>query len=108
AGTGQEPATADRGLMAALGPRLAEEGFPAVVAMQGNVTMTTAAAFSKVFFKELIRDGQIDRAMAAGRAAVRDRPDHWAPTLFLRLKSGCLWYTPGFYPGSKGRNEDIA
>jgi hypothetical protein len=96
AGAGQEPATADEGMMSALGPRLAEHGFPAVLAMQGNVTMTTAAAFLKVFFQELSRDGQIDRAMAAGRAAVRDRPDHWAPTLLLRLKGGCLWYVPGF------------
>ncbi len=86
AGTGAEPSTTDRGTMASLGPRLAEHGFPAVLAMQGNVTMRTAADFRKVFFQELIVDGQIDRAMAAGRAAVRSRPDHWAPTLFLRLK----------------------
>jgi hypothetical protein len=96
AGAGHEPATADEGMMAALGPRLAEHGFPAVLAMQGNITMTTAAAFLKVFFRELSRDGQIDRAMAAGRAAVRDRPDYWAPTLFLRLKGGRVWYVPGF------------
>jgi hypothetical protein len=105
AGTGQEPATADEGMLAALGPRLAEHGFPAVLAMQGNVTMATAGDFLTVFFRELSRDGQIDRAMAAGRAAVRQRPDHWAPTLFLRLKGGCLWYVPGFLETKPGFDQ---
>ena len=36
--------------------------------------MTTVARFMPVFFRELQRDGQIDRAMAAARGAVRDRP----------------------------------
>jgi hypothetical protein len=105
AGSGQEPASDDEGMMAALGPCLAEHGFPAVLAMQGNVTMTTAGDFCKVFFRELSRDGQIDRAMAAGRAAVRDRPDHWAPTLFLRLKGGCVWYVPGFLETRPGFDQ---
>src|SRR5262249_9163643 len=98
AGAGVEPTSQDGGMMAALGPRLAERGYPAVVAMQGNVTMITAGLFLDEFFK-VLRDpkggGQIDGAMAAGRAAIRNRPDHWAPTLFLRLKSGSLWYVPG-------------
>jgi hypothetical protein len=49
-----------------------------------------------VFFKELVRDGQIDRAVAAGRSAVRARPDSWLPVLYMRLRGGRLWYTPGF------------
>jgi hypothetical protein len=40
--------------------------------------------------------------MAAGRAKVRERHDHRAPTLFLRLKGGCLWYVPGFAVGGGG------
>jgi hypothetical protein len=97
AGTGQEPATADQGVLAALGPRLAEAGIPAVIAMQGNITMKTAAAFLLVFFQELQRDGQIDRAMSAARSAVRARSDWWIPALFMCLKNGRIWwYTPGF------------
>jgi CHAT domain/SIR2-like domain len=97
AGTGEEPRGADaNGALAALGPRLAEAGIPAVIAMQGQVTMATVARFMPIFFQELQRDGQIDRAMAVARGAVRDRPDFWMPALFMRLKSGRIWYVPGF------------
>jgi hypothetical protein len=96
AGRGEEARTDDAGALAALGPRLAEAGIPAVLAMQGNITMQTVTQFMPVFFQELQRDGQLDRAMAVARGAVRDRPDWWMPVLFMRLKSGRLWYAPGF------------
>ena len=96
AGTGDEPRAGDEGALAALGPRLAEAGVPAVLAMQGNVSMRTVEAFMPVFFRELQSDGQIDRAMAVARGAVRERDDAWMPTLFMRLRSGRLWYAPGF------------
>ena len=82
--------------MLALGPRLAEAGVPAVLGMQGSVSMETVAAFMPVFFQELYQDGQIDRAAAVARGMVRQRPDFWMPVLYMRLKSGRLWYTPGF------------
>lgn len=88
--------TGDNGALAALGPRLAAAGVPAVIAMQGNISMETVAQFMPVFFKELERDGQIDRAMAVARAAVRANADAWMPVLFMRLKSGRIWYVPGF------------
>lgn len=88
--------TGDNGALASLGPRLAAAGVSAVIAMQGNITMKTVAQFMPVFFKELQRDGQIDRAMAVARASVRDNADAWMPVLFLRLKSGKIWYVPGF------------
>jgi hypothetical protein len=96
AGSGADGRSDDGGVLAALGPRLAEAGIPAVLAMQGNVAMETVARFMPVFFRELQRDGQIDRAMAVARGAVRERPDFWVPVLFMRLKSGRLWYAPGF------------
>ncbi len=92
----------DGGVLAALGPRLAEVGIPAVLAMQGNVTMQTMAAFMPAFFAELQRTGQIDHAMAVARGAVRERPDAWMPVLFMRLKSGRIWYVPGFAPDQVG------
>ncbi len=94
--------TTDEGALASLGPRLAASGVSAVIAMQANVSMQTVAAFMPVFFKELLRDGQIDRAMAAARGAVRTRPDSWVPVLFMRLKSGRIWYVPGFGGERKG------
>jgi len=96
AGTGDEARSGDDGALAALGPRLAEAGIPAVLAMQGNVSMQTMAQFTPVFFKELQRDGQIDRAIAVSRGAVRARPDAWMPVLFMRLRTGRIWYVPGF------------
>ncbi|MGY1636062.1 CHAT domain-containing protein [Geodermatophilus sp. SYSU D00742] len=101
AGAGADRRSEDAGVLAALGPRLAEVGVPAVVAMQGNVSMTTAAAFTKAFFRSLDADGLVDRATAVARAAVRDRPDWWVPALFMRLRSGRLWYQPGIAPGGE-------
>jgi hypothetical protein len=96
AGAGDARSTADAGALAPLGPRLAEAGVPAVVAMQGNISMRTVGQFMPVFFKELDGDGRIDRAAAVARWAVRNRPDWWAPALYMRLKTGRLWYSPGF------------
>ncbi len=75
----------------ALGPRLAEAGVPAVLAMQGKVSFQTMARFLPVFFHELRREGHLGRAMAIARGHVRDRADWWMPVLFTRLKSGRLW-----------------
>ena len=80
------------GTLAALGPRLMmSAGVPAVVGMQGSVSMNTASRFMAVFFKELLRSGQIDLAMAVGRSAVRGQADFWMPVLFMRLQSGRIW-----------------
>ena len=96
----QSAAKGNSGLTA-LGPRLAGVGVPAVIAMQGNVYMKTASAFMKTFFTELRKDGQIDRAMTVARGDVyQDREetaiDYWRPVLFMRLRSGRIWYEPGF------------
>ncbi len=82
--------------LSALGPRLAEAGVPAVLAMQGQISMATVAQFMPMFFEELRRDGHIDRAAALARNAARSRPDYWMPVLFMRLQSGRIWYKPGF------------
>ncbi len=82
--------------LAALGPRLAQAGIPAVLAMQDQISIETAGTFMQVLFRELQRDGLIDRAVAIARSAVRDQPDYWMPALFMRMKSGRIWYVPGF------------
>ena len=86
----------DRGALVALGPRLAELGIPAVLAMRGDVSTETVAAFVPRFFAELRRSGQVDRAVAVARRAVGERPDAWMPVLFTRLRTGRIWYVPGF------------
>jgi hypothetical protein len=95
-----EPAGRDTWAWAALGPRLAEIGVPAVVAMQGKVTMQTVEGFMSALFAALRLDGQIDRAVAAARLAVQDRWDWWLPVLFSRLHDGLLFTTPQEAPGS--------
>lgn len=80
----------------ALGPQLAEAGVPAVVAMRGAVALETASAFLTTFTRELRRDGHIERAVSVARGAVREQLDGSAPVLFSRLRSGRIWYVPGF------------
>jgi CHAT domain/SIR2-like domain len=96
--------TADGEPHAALAPRLAEAGVTAIIAMQGKITMETMKKAIPVFLSELGKDGQIDRALAVARGTVRERPDAWMPALYLRLKSGRIWYEPGF----AGESGDFA
>lgn len=81
---------------AALGPSLAVAGIPAVIAMQGQIGIDTAANFIQSFFRELSNDGQIDRAVAIARGEIREYSDCWMPALYMRLREGCLWYEAGF------------
>ena len=80
----------------ALAPMLAAAGVQAVIAMQGKISMDSVKLAMPVFFKELMLDGMIDRAMAAARGEIRGRSDAWMPALFLRLKSGRIWYEASF------------
>jgi hypothetical protein len=84
------------GQLVPLAPTLAEAGVHAVLAMQGKISMETVKTAMPVFFSELLKDGQIDRALAVARGKVRQQPDSWMPALFLRLKGGRIWYEPGF------------
>jgi hypothetical protein len=64
--------------------------------------MRTVKAFMPAFFEELQKDGQVDRAVTIARGTVRDHYDWWMPVLFMRLKSGRIWYVPGF--GENGQD----
>ena len=100
-----EERTADfQGALTAIGPLLARYGVPAVVAMQGSVTMKTVEKFIPRFFSELLKDGVVDHAMSIARGDVRERPDAWIPLLYSRLR-GNLWYVPGF--GAHTNTEDL-
>jgi hypothetical protein len=86
----------DEHVQASLGLQIAGAGVPAVVAMQRAISMPSAWQFLKTLTTELKADGHIDRAVAVARAAIRDRPDAAAPVLYSRLKTGRIWYVPGF------------
>ena len=101
-GEGATAESGDANVQAAIGPLLAEAGIPAILAMQGNITQETVSQFMSKFFQELFRDGQIDRAVAVARGRVRDRIDWWVPVLFMRFRSGRIWYAPGFAEERRG------
>ena len=82
--------------LAALGPNIAQAGAPAVLAMQGKISQETSARFTGAFFRSLGEQGVVDLAASVARGEVRDRDDYWMPALFMRLRSGRIWYQPGF------------
>ncbi len=80
------------GALASLGPRLIRAGVPAVVAMQGDLSMDTAAVFFPALLENLQGSGVIDAAVRAARNQVSGREDFYVPVLYHRLKSGRIWY----------------
>ena len=83
--------------LSAFGPILVEDsGVPAVLAMQGKVSMKTIEQFMPIFFDKLQEHGYIDQALAFARGMIRTNDDFWMPVLFMRLVSGRLWYVPGY------------
>ena len=95
-GPGAELMTSTAESLTATGPAVARAGVSVVVAMQGNVTMTTASTFLGRFFEELNDDGLPARAMAVARSTIGDRDDWYMPVLYSRLKRGSAWYRPRF------------
>ncbi|MEM9454635.1 MAG: CHAT domain-containing protein [Myxococcota bacterium] len=83
-------------VQATLAGRLADAGVPAIIAMQGLITMHTVEQMMPELFRELLVDGQIDRALSVARGRVLEHADSWMPALYTRLLGGRLWYTPGF------------
>ena len=82
------------GPLAALGPRLAQAGVGAVLAMQAKLSMEAAKRLLPPLFEELARDGRIDRATSVARAALREGGEWWMPALWLRVRDGRLWHVP--------------
>jgi hypothetical protein len=90
--------THNRKMLISVGMRIAgRAGIPAVLTMQENVEEAARTGFLKVFFEELQKHGEADRAVAVGRQAIRRSvADRWKPAIFTRLTSGLIWYYPGF------------
>jgi SIR2-like domain/CHAT domain len=103
-GAGDEALSGEEGALSAVGPRLAEAGIPAVLALQAELSMATAGRFFPALFDGLMAHGQVDRAVAAARGLVRDAPDAWVPVLYTRVTHGRVWYVPGLAETPGGRN----
>ena len=92
------------GAFTPLGPRLAEAGVAAVVAMQGDVTIGAMNDFVPALFRQLVRHGTIDRAVSLARSEIAaDHLEWWAPTLISRLRTGELFRRTAFLadPGDR-------
>jgi hypothetical protein len=85
---------ADGSALAATGPLLIASGVPAVIAMQGHVSVRTIEQMMPDFFTELRSHGTIDLALAAARRRLALEEEWWAPVLYMRLKSGMLFSLP--------------
>lgn len=78
-----------------LGPKLAEAGVPAIIAMQDLVPMDVARTLTGDFYRRLFAHGQVDLALNESRSLVyKSNQFKWAiPVLFLRLQGGQLFST---------------
>lgn len=86
-------------VLSAVGPQLARAGVGAVLAMREQIAQATVAALLPPLFAELRRDGAIDRALAAARAALGAQHPWWLPVLWMRARDGRLWHEG---PGEAG------
>lgn len=76
-----------------LAPLLVANGVPAVIAMQGPLSMISGRQLNEIFYKRLLAHGTVDQALNEARSglATLQRPDSTLPVLFMRLRSGKLW-----------------
>ena len=83
----------DRRPFVALGPKLVEAGFPAVVAMQEKVPVDLARRLTHFFYHNLLQHGLVDRALNESRKFLQsERHSDWAiPVLFMRVPGGRLF-----------------
>ncbi|MDQ3249159.1 MAG: CHAT domain-containing protein [Chloroflexota bacterium] len=79
---------------AGLAQMLVQQGTPAVVAMQFQISDRAAILFSSEFYAALADGYGVDAAVTEARVAMATRLDtaEWgAPKLFMRATDGCLW-----------------
>ncbi|HKG20894.1 MAG TPA: CHAT domain-containing protein [Blastocatellia bacterium] len=78
-----------------LGPMLARQGLPAIIAMRNTISFEAAERFCKHLYSNLVRSGVVDAAVNEARKQMylTDPPgrDWGRPTIFMRLKDGRLW-----------------
>ena len=84
--------------LASFGAQLLQTGVPAVIAMQFDVQVVTAAAFSEQFYQQLVAGrcaGQVDVAVNYGRSALyvhdADSFAYGAPVLWLNASDGRIF-----------------
>ena len=91
----------------AVAPALVMAGVPAVLAMQDRVPAKTAQAFSRTFYHQLLKHGQVDLAGNEARATLltADLPGAAVPVLYMRQRGGQLLGRPGRITGAGGDQQ---
>jgi hypothetical protein len=80
-------------LFSSTAERLILQGFPAVVAMQFEISDQAAIVFSAVLYRQLARGAQIPEAVTKARMALkRNQSPEWiTPVLYMRTRDGRLF-----------------
>jgi len=74
------------GALGGLGQRLVRDlGMPAVIAMAEKVSVVTALALAKAFYRQLRQHGEVDRALVEASAGLVGAADATVPALYSRL-----------------------
>lgn len=74
-----------------------EQNIPVVVAMQYEITNSTASRFARHFYQQLAADHPVDIAVQSGRRAITLSPiqyrkrDFATPVIFMRVQDGYLF-----------------
>jgi hypothetical protein len=77
--------------------RVVQQNIPVVVAMQYEVTNSTASRFSRRFYQQLVQADPVDIAAQYGRRAIALGPmqyrkrDFATPVIFMRVRDGYLF-----------------
>jgi len=87
--------TSETGIFTSTAATLVQQGIPAVIAMQHNITDPAAIAFSGNFYDALMTNLQIDAAVAdarLGMSQANSNIQEWGvPTLFMRAPDGVFF-----------------
>ncbi len=81
--------------LGALAPSLVEAGVPAVLGMQGRISIEANRAFMTTFFREVMQDGRIERAVSVARQDLKTKnlTEWWIPVLYSGVHHGVLWFS---------------
>lgn len=88
----------DRSGMVGLAARLVAARVPAVVGMQQPVEMDEARVLTRAFYQSLVKDGEVDAAVNAGRRAMwqMHREGWHIPAVYTSRADGRLWQADAF------------
>ncbi|NNJ10295.1 CHAT domain-containing protein [Chloroflexales bacterium ZM16-3] len=72
------------GWLSTLGARLIRAGVPAVLAMQGDLSLASGDRLGRALFSELDQHCPIEQAVAIARGVIAKTDEWWLPVLFTR------------------------